>query len=219
MQLGIKAIFVLLFCYLDSSVLLASAEDKPVSVGAVRLIRRFEGFRASVYEDCAGHSTIGYGHLITASEGVLAAKVLSEDEAQALLVKDIQTKADISRYVHVGLSQNQTDALTSLCFNIGYGNFSGSTVLKKVNAGETIEAYEYFGHWRRAGGKIFPGLIKRRFAELFVFADQALDPADDKLPSIQWGLEPMKITDENWLSLRADLRNEAVKIYENYTLD
>jgi len=219
MQLSIKVILSLVICYLDCNVLWASAEDRPVSAGAVRLIRRFEGFRDSVYLDPAGYPTIGYGHLIISGDPDFTGVKLSEDEAQALLVKDIQTKADISRYVHVALSQNQTDALTSLCYNIGYGQFSGSTVLKKVNAGATIEAYEYFGHWRRAGGAILPGLVKRRFAELFVFADQALDPADNRVPSTQWGLAPMKITDENWLSLRADLRHDAVRIYESYTAE
>ena len=200
-----------IFCFSFLSVF--ASDDRPsVSAGALRIIRRFEGFRTSVYEDCAGHPTIGYGHLITSSDGDLASRVLSESEAQALLMADIQEKANISRYMTVDLSSNQSDDLTSLGFNIGYGNFSGSMVLRKVNAGETTEAYEYFNHWRKGGGQIIQGLVKRRFAELFIFADKTLDPADNRAPSVQWGTAPMKVTDENWTLLRSDLRNEAVKI-------
>ncbi len=215
-----KVLVLTLFIFSFGFFSLFASEDRlPVSAGALRLIRRFEGFRPSVYNDCAGHPTIGYGHLITSSDGNLASRVLSESDGQALLMADIQTKANILPYVRVELLPSQSNALTSLCFNIGTGNFSKSTVLQKVNAGEIIEAYEYFGHWRRAGGQIIQGLVKRRFAELFIFADNALDPTDDRAPSIQWGTVPMKVTDENWALLRSDLRNEAVKIYENYTTD
>ena len=151
-----------------------ASDDRPaVSLKTVGIIKRFEGFRSSVYLDSARRPTIGYGHLITSSDGDLATRVLSEDEAQSLLMADIQIKADISPHLRVTLNENQFDALTSLCFNIGYGNFSKSTVLQKVNVGQIVEAYEYFGHWRRAGGAVIDGLMKRRFAELFIFADKS----------------------------------------------
>ncbi|MBY0282252.1 MAG: lysozyme [Alphaproteobacteria bacterium] len=120
-------------------------------------------------------------------------------------------------YVSVPLTQNQFDALTSFCFNIGTERFPNIDVLKRVNEGKTIEAYEYFGHWRRAGGAIIDGLIKRRFAELFIFADKILD-LEEGLPSAQWGIAPMEITDGNWTRLRKRpwLLSEAVAIYQAY---
>lgn len=219
MQLRKVAVLMLFICSFGSFSAFGSDNRALVSAGALRIIRRFEGFRASVYEDCAGYPTIGYGHLITSSDGDLASRVLSESEAQALLIADIHEKANISRYMTVGLSSNQSDALTSLCFNIGTKAFSGSDVVKSVKAGKIREAYEYFGHRRRAGGQIIQGLVKRRFAELFIFADETLDPGDNRAPSVQWGTDPMKITDENWAMLRADFRAEAVQIYESYTDD
>ncbi|MBY0462915.1 MAG: lysozyme [Alphaproteobacteria bacterium] len=218
MQLRKSAVlWFFIYCFGFFSVF-ASVDGPSVSLKTVGIIKRFEGFRAAVYDDCAGHKTIGYGHLITRSDGDLASRVLSESEGQTLLMTDIQTKANILPNVSVSLSQNQFDALTSLCFNIGTKAFSGSDVLKRVNAGEIIEAYEYFGHWRRAGGEIVDGLMKRRFAELFIFADNILNPEDDRAPSIQWGTAPMEITDGNWTRLRKrpGLLREAVEIYQAY---
>lgn len=189
---------MLVFFTVSSSYFSVFASDDRLSLSlkTVGIIKRFEGFKNSVYLDSARHPTIGYGHLITSSDGDLAGRVLSEGEGEALLMADIQIKADIFPHLCVTLSQNQFDALTSLCFNIGYGNFSKSTVLQKVNAGRIVEAYEYFGHWRRAGGTVIDGLMKRRFAELFIFADKTLDPEDDRVPSIQWELSgPMEVTD------------------------
>ncbi len=189
-----------------------------IYIKARKIIKRFEGFEPNVYKDCAGHPTIGYGHKITAGED-FTGRTLSDEEASELLVLDILAKADITPYVIPGLEENQRDALTSLCYNIGVGNFSKSTVLKKVNEGDLLGAFEYFGHWRRAGGEVVKGLVKRRFAELFVFADRTLDPSDSTAPSAQWGMEPMVITDGNWGLLTPALREEAVQIYEGYKRD
>ncbi len=191
--------------------------DRPV----VKLIKRFEYFSPTVYLDGGdkGNPTIGYGHLIKPSETThYTGKHLTEAEATALLRLDIRNEAEvpISRVLEVDLSSSQLDALTSLCFNIGQGHFESSDVLKKVNAGDTNGAYEYFNHWRRTKGVITPGLIKRRFAELFIFANKKLEASDDRVPSAQWKLPSMLVTDENWGMIGRSLRDEAVEIYEEY---
>ena len=106
----------------------ASGDDTAVSGGALRIIQRFENFSPSVYDDSAGNPTIGYGHLITADEDYTDVE-LSEDEARTLLVTDMREKSNISDYLTVDLEYYQRDALISLCFNIGIGNFSKSTLL------------------------------------------------------------------------------------------
>jgi len=202
---------------LSTGTVMAASHDS-VSGGSVRIIRHFEAFSPGVYNAGDGKRTIGYGHVITSGE-TLGSKPISEKEAFDLMVKDIRTRANIIPLVHTKRSQNELDALTSLCFNIGLTNFSGSEVLKKVNAGETEDAYEYFGHWRRSGSQILPGLIKRRFAELFIFADKSLDPSSSIVPSEQWGVEPMEKTDENWGRINSALRHEAVKCYQDYVAE
>lgn len=201
--------------YLSLVVITSIFSTACASGGALRIIQEFEDFRPTIYDDGYGNPTIGFGHLLTTGENFDDVE-LDEDQARELLISDITKKADISNYITVDLEAYQADALTSLCFNIGIGNFSGSTLVSKINQEETEGAYEYFGHWRKAGGSISKGLVKRRFTELMVFASQELDPEDDTPPSDQWNVEPMPITDENWKLLDTSLRDEAVQIYKDY---
>ncbi|USO01792.1 MAG: lysozyme [Alphaproteobacteria bacterium] len=200
----------------------ALSEDWSVPGGAVRLIQRFESFSPGVYKDSGGNPTIGYGHLVTRGESY-EGKTLSEPQALRLLVSDIHDRANIKPLVKVKIDPWHEDALTSLCFNIGLGNFRKADVLTTVNTKGCDAAREYFGHWRRVtvgGSKVIStGLIKRRFAELFVFAGEDLDPSSDLIPSEQWGIDPMPITDENWGRLSSALREEAVEIYKECTAE
>ena len=174
----------------------------------------------TMYVDSGGKPTIGYGHLIIEGDGVNPGSLLTKQQGEILLIEDIKTRADILPYLSDSLSSPLSDkqyaALTSLCFNIGAVRFEDSTVLGKVNDSDFEGVYEYFGHWRRVGGSegsIMPGLIKRRFTEMFLFADQSLDPSDDTIPSEQWGLPPMPITDENWELISIEQKEEAVNVY------
>ena len=71
--------------------------------------------------------------------------------------------------VKVPVNQNEFDALASLGFNIGGGAPKGSTLLKKLNAGDRIGAANHFLVWDKItkGGKkvALPGLAARREAE------------------------------------------------------
>jgi GH24 family phage-related lysozyme (muramidase) len=71
--------------------------------------------------------------------------------------------------VKVTLRQNQFDALVSFVFNLGAGNFAGSTLLKMVNASDFNNAAGQFIRWNRAGGKVLTGLTRRREAEAALF--------------------------------------------------
>ena len=74
---------------------------------------------------------------------------------------------------HDQLSQNQFDALCSLVFNIGCGAFQGSTLLRKLKAGET--AASEFLRWNKAGGVELKGLTRRREAEMRLFLGEEGD--------------------------------------------
>ncbi|RPI74763.1 MAG: lysozyme, partial [Desulfobacteraceae bacterium] len=67
------------------------------------------------------------------------------------------------------LSQNQFDSLVSLVYNIGAGAFERSTLLRLLNQGDYTGAANQFCLWNKAGGKILPGLIKRRCEETLLF--------------------------------------------------
>jgi lysozyme len=65
--------------------------------------------------------------------------------------------------------QGVFDALVSFAFNVGLGNLQRSGLRMKVNRGDFEEAAEEFKKWTKAGGKVLPGLVKRRNDERVLF--------------------------------------------------
>lgn len=109
-------------------------------------------------------------------EGEAFPKGLTRQEALNLLRTDIQTRVDPSvRGIGVALSQDQVDAIGSFIFNVGGGNFSRSTLLQQLNAGNFLGVGGEFGRWVYAGGNVLPGLVTRRATEASLFL-RGLDP-------------------------------------------
>ena len=99
--------------------------------------------------------TIGYGH----TKGVKKNMRLTTQEAEDLLRQDMKIyEADVKRLVDVPLTQYQFDALVSFVFNLGSGAFGGSTLLKKLNAGDYSAVPAQLMRWNKArvGGKLQP---------------------------------------------------------------
>jgi lysozyme len=143
----------------------------------LELTRSFEGLRLAAYQDSIGVWTIGYGHT---GAGVHSGQRITEPQAEELLRADLETAVDcVRRAAKVTLTQGQFDALVDFCFNVGRGNFLGSSLLPCVNAGETKRAAEQFGSWVHAGGRVIPGLVRRRAAEARLFAGSGFNPAEE----------------------------------------
>ena len=116
--------------------------------------------------------TIGWGHTKTARQGM----VITVAQAEALLRDDLAWVEDtIDALVKVPITQNQRDALGSLIFNIGRPNFSKSTVLRKLNAGDYRGAADAFLMWNKQRDRktgqmnVLRGLTKRREQERAMF--------------------------------------------------
>lgn len=138
-----------------------------ISEKGISLIKNFEGCRLEGYKCPAGVPTIGYGH--TGSEVHVGMKI-TQSEADRLLKNDLIVHCNnVSKLVNVPLNQNQFDALVSLEYNIGYGAFLKSTLLKLLNQKKYNEAAEQFLRWKYAGGKVLAGLERRRKAEKELF--------------------------------------------------
>ena len=67
-------------------------------------------------------------------------------------------------------TQHQFDAMVSLAYNIGMGNFSASTLLRKHKAGDKAGAAAQFAVWNKANKKVMAGLTRRRAAEAALYA-------------------------------------------------
>ena len=134
------------------------------------LIKSFEQLRLVSYQDQRGIWTIGWGH--TGPE-VGPGQVCTPEQADVWFVSDTQHAVQtVWRSVDTALSQNQFDALVSLCFNIGAGAFAGSTLVKLLNARQTQQAADQFLVWNHVNGVPNAGLTRRREAERALFLDQ-----------------------------------------------
>jgi len=137
----------------------------------VALIRRFEGFRANAYRCPAGVWTIGFGHTSQAGPpAVRPGMVLGEDEANRILAADVQRFADeVGPLLAREVSAAQFSALVSFAYNVGVAAFRSSSVLKAVNDGRFAEVPARLKLWVKGGGRVLPGLERRRAAEAEMF--------------------------------------------------
>ena len=157
-----------------------------LSQPGARFIARFEGFSARLYNDPAGHCTIGYGHLVhhgrcNGTEPAEFRRGITRQRALALLASDAAAPARaIDASVDVRLAQHQFDALVSFAFNVGVGAFRESTLLRKLNAGNYAAVPGELSRWVKAGGQTLPGLVRRRRAEGVLFRHGRYEAAGDE---------------------------------------
>ena len=121
------------------------------SQAGIDLIKSFENCELTAYQDVAGVWTIGYGH----TAGVYAGMTITQAQAEEFLRSDLKTAENaVNGKVTYPLTQNMFDALVSLTFNIGSGNFGSSTLLKKLNQGDINGAANEFDRWIYSGGEV-----------------------------------------------------------------
>jgi lysozyme len=138
-----------------------------INAEGLALIKRFEGFSATVYRDVAGKETIGYGHLI--GEGEVFGRI-DESQAEALLRQDVQVaERAVARLIHVPLQDSQFAALVSFTYNLGGGALQRSTLRQCINRNEDDRVPAQWLRWVWAGGRRWPGLLRRREAELHLY--------------------------------------------------
>lgn len=159
---------------------------RKLSKSGARFIAAFEGFRSDLYDDPAGHCTIGCGHLVhhgrcDGSEPAEFRKGITRERALELLLEDAEHAADaVNRGVQVPLNQHQFDALVSFVFNVGAGAFGESTLLRKLNEGRYDAVPKELDRWVKADGRTLPGLVRRRKSEGELFTEGGLPLPDGK---------------------------------------
>ena len=164
-----------------------------LSKAGADLMHRFEGCRNKPYL-CPAHIwTIGYGHVLY-QEQIRLPMVRVEGKETPMIRKEMPLKSednrvwskeeinqlfadDISSFERGVLRlvpgvvgrQGSFDALVSISFNFGLGNLQRSTIRMKANRGDWDGAADAFRVWTKGGGKVLPGLVKRREAEIALF--------------------------------------------------
>lgn len=137
---------------------------------AAELCRKFEGFRSKPYLCPAGIPTIGYGSTYYADgrKVQLTDAPIDEPAARALLMSELaHTYAPGVMRMCPGLATDEAkfNAIVDFVYNLGIGRLQTSTLRRKINAQDWEGAKEQLMLWTRGGGKVLPGLLKRRQAE------------------------------------------------------
>lgn len=127
---------------------------------------RLESFRGVAYLCPAGVWTLGFGD----TDGVKQGDTTTLPEARARLRARLLKRGEVvDARVLVPLTAPQMAALVLLSDNIGNDAFRKSTLLRKLNAGDYAGAAKEFDRWVRGGGRVLPGLVKRRAEERRLF--------------------------------------------------
>lgn len=140
-----------------------------------KLLTTFEGCELHAYDDGGGVWTIGYGHI----EGVYPGMSITQAQAQDFLHTDLeQFESYVEEAVQVEINEDQFSALVCFCFNVGPGTegFGGSTLLRKLNAGDYQGAAAQFPVWNKVDGEPWLGLTRRRLAEQALFLSKSWQP-------------------------------------------
>ena len=129
---------------------------------AVPLTGYFEGLRPTAYLDPVGIPTICYG----STAGVRIGQRKSQVECDRLLAGELgQALAVVDRSARVPMPDTRRAALASFVYNVGPGAYQRSTLLRRLNGGDTVGGCNELLRWNRAGGQVLPGLTARREAE------------------------------------------------------
>ena len=148
-----------------------------VSSNGLNIIKKYESLKLKPYLCPAGKPTIGYGstYYEDGKKVKLDDKPITKERAEELLL-NITDKVNkqVTSTLRVVVNQNQFDALVSFVFNIGIGNFIDSTLLEKVNNLNFEGAAEELKRWKKSGGVVLNGLIKRRKEEQELFEKEEI---------------------------------------------
>lgn len=146
-----------------------------INAAGLKLLMASEGCRLTAYPDPATAPprgtgepwTIGFGHC---GPEVVPGLTITQAEADRLLLEDLaKFEKAVDELIKVELSENQRSAVICLVYNIGVGAFKKSTMLRLINSGDVVGAGRQILLWTKAGGRVMPGLVTRRQAELALY--------------------------------------------------
>ena len=144
--------------------------DNPLAIVA-SLCRLFEGVYLRPYLCPAGIPTIGIGstHYEDGRRVTLADPPITRERAEELLMWELQ-KECVPRVLKLcatlpGWGPGAMAAILDFTYNLGSGNLASSTLRKRILAGDKEGAKAELMKWVKGGGKVLPGLVRRRGAE------------------------------------------------------
>lgn len=132
----------------------------------IALIKTFEGCKLRAYLDAVDVPTIAYGRTKDVKIGDICTQQQAEDWLEEELV---EYEGYVNEAVKVELTQPQFDSLVSWTYNLGPSNLNRSSMLRVLNTSDYDNVPEQIMRWNKAGGRVLPGLVRRREAEAEMF--------------------------------------------------
>jgi len=133
----------------------------------------FEGVRLTTYHDVAGIPTICYGH----TKGVHDGQTATPEQCKSWLRQEMEaSNAKVRACIRTPMTMGQEVAFTDAVYNAGPAIVCGSTLQRLANAGDMTGACRQLPRWVHAGGKVVPGLVKRRRTEMQVCLGEEVTP-------------------------------------------
>ena len=135
-----------------------------------RLIKPFEGCAKRgrdgliyPYRCAAGFPTQGWGIVVPSMD----VPPITQAMADAILAREVpRYMADALKASPIlAAHPKRLAAITSFVFNLGAARYRASTLRKRVDAQDWDGAVVEILKWTRGGGRVLPGLVKRRQAE------------------------------------------------------
>lgn len=129
--------------------------------GLIAVVAQWEGVSNDPYKDLVGVWTVCYG------ETRVPMRRYTDAECKDMLADGLADFAGpvLKRNPELRGHDPQLIAAVSLSYNIGTDAYNRSTVARRFSAGDWRGACDAFLKWNRAGGRVVPGLTRRREAE------------------------------------------------------
>ena len=137
---------------------------------AAELCKRFEGFSSTVYICPAGYPTQGYGTVYKpdGTKVSMGDPPITRELAAEWLMRELQFNymaGVLKASPHLIAYPRALAALSDFAYNLGVPRYRASTLRRRIDEKDWIGAIEELKKWVRGGGRILPGLVKRRSAE------------------------------------------------------
>lgn len=142
------------------------------------LVRRWEGLRLKAYRCPAGVWTCGYG---STGKDVTPKTVWTLAQAEARMNSDADVFERGTKALCPTLTGDDLAAISDFAYNLGLTRLAGSTLRRKIKAGDIPGARRELARWVYAGGKKLPGLVLRRQAEAALLGAK---PVSDSRPRL-----------------------------------